>query len=258
MTKNNKNILIVSIASTLILGTIAYVLYPFYHNLISQDENSVGWILGGIFTMYSLIAAFILVNVWEKFNNLNNLISTEAQKLTSLWTLTDYLDDSVASKNMQQSLKNYLNNVSTQEIDQLIKKDKVPLATQYFTQIMKAIDKIQFDDKRDEPAFHKIIETFEDLSTIRDQRIQTALERIPNTLKHLFQIMTISLIALAFLHSFVNSLLFALSIAILTFITTFLYQIVLDLDDPYSGSWLVDITPYKQALIYITQINHSQ
>lgn len=242
-----------------IVGSIAIsLLYALFVSHIINDENSIGWILGGLFTMYSLITAFVLVNVWEKFNKLNELISREAQKLISIWNLVDYLNDSKISAKMQKAIGKYLDFVLNTELTRIAKNMPVKLATQDFINIMRVTDSIEFDDKRDASAFQKIIETYENLSTVRADRIQLGLERIPPMLQRFFRIMTGMLLGTVILHPFNNFVLYILAVFSMIFITTLIYYIITDLDNPFVGVWNIDPTPYKEAKEYINSVDHRE
>ena len=57
-----------------------------------EDIGGIGWLLGVVGTIYTLVAAFTMVEVWNQFNNTSSLISREAKTIVSIWNYTDYLN----------------------------------------------------------------------------------------------------------------------------------------------------------------------
>ena len=90
-----KNIILPS--ATLVI--IAWFLRTFIGvDYFLKDSANFGWFLGVIGTIYTLITAFIIVQVWGQFNGLSTLLGKEAKCICSLWNFTDYLNDNQASR----------------------------------------------------------------------------------------------------------------------------------------------------------------
>lgn len=160
------------IGAVLVVLSVAYAVRVSLNTVLLADEPSVGWYWGVYGTLYALITAFILVAVWEKFNGIDTAIAQEAKTLSSLWSYTDYLNDDNVSEKMKDVLLKYIYIATTEEATSIAKSSKVAHPSKELLAILKVIDKVTFDDARDESAFKGLISAYEDLATARNDRIE--------------------------------------------------------------------------------------
>ena len=254
----NNKIIIKSLVFSLSIVFIGVALHYVYGATLLRDENSAGWMLGVLGTIYALIGAFMLVSVWEQFNSLGGAISEEAQKITSIWNFTDYFNDDIASAKMQEVLSTYIDTVTVNEANVLAKNIRVVHPSQGLVAIMKVIDSIEFDDKRDESAFKAIIAAYEELSRVRSSRIQLSIERIPKLLRLLFLLMSFLMILFGLSHMFNSIALYISGVFGLSLIISLAYLIIDDLDNPFKGMWNADFEALDHAKMYINAVVHTK
>lgn len=257
MVKRSSRQVVTTVAVGLFIAlTIAILVRLFFQNVLFPDEPVIGWFGGIVGTLYALFAAFVLVAVWNHYNSVSDSLAGEAKTLTSLWNYTDYLNDSKVSYAMQKSLRTYIKSVVTREISCLAQGSRVNLVTQELLGIKKTIDEIVFDDARDESAFKALIATYENLELKRSNRIELSLTRTPIHILWLFGLVSLIFSMSFLLHVFHSPYLYFASVTSLSLIVTFTYGIVLDLDNPFDGLWVVDFSTYDHALDYINSTDH--
>jgi len=246
------------------LGILAIILFIGYftrsnfNEILLADEASIGWFWGVFGTLYALITAFVLVGVWEQFNGFSNEIAKEAKTITSIWNYTDYLDDTVISKKMEEALVAYLKTVSGSEAKKMARAARIVHPSKELVGIMEVIDKIKFDDPRDESAFKEIIRVYEELSTVRNERIESSVTRLPPLLKGFFVLIS-SVFVLGYLvHGFVNPVLYYSTLIAVSTIVFFANMIIFDMDNPVDGIWNVSFEAFKNSLSYIKSRKHTK
>lgn len=222
-----------------------------------SDLSGVGILVSFLGTIYTLIAAFTIVEVWGQFNTVSNLLSREAKSLTSIWNYIDYLNDPKLDKAMKIALVSYTDASVKHEHDEAAKGIRSTHPSKELLGIFHVLDSISFNDKRDAAVFPLLVTAYEDLSSIRSERLDASVTRLPSMLKFFFNTLTFLLMVGFILIGFNNLVLYVLSISAAAFITSVTYQIIFDLDNPFDGDWNIQYTPFEQAKKYIIENVHT-
>ena len=222
-----------------------------------EDIGGIGWLLGVVGTIYTLVAAFTMVEVWNQFNNTSNLISREAKAIISIWNYTDYLNDKKIDEYMEKALISYIGRAMTYEHTQASKGIRPTQSSPEFLAILKAIDQITFDDKRDVSVFPILTQAYEELSAIRSDRIEAGVTRLPTMIKIFFISLSLMLMASYILVGYVHLPLYIIHIVFGATIISITYRIIIDLDNPFDGFWNLDYTALNQAKDHILHNRHT-
>lgn len=121
--------------------------------LFISDLSGVSILVSFLGTIYTLVAAFTIVEVWGQFNTASNLLSKEAKAITSIWNYIDYLNDSTLDKSMKVALINYVQATIKHEHAEAAKGQRSNHPSAELLAIFHALDKITFNDKRDATVF---------------------------------------------------------------------------------------------------------
>lgn len=221
------------------------------------DIGGIGWLLGVVGTIYTLVAAFTMVEVWNQFNNTSNLISREAKAIISIWNYTDYLNDRSLDQKMQKCLTTYLDTAMTIEHSQASSGVRSAQSSPEFIAILKVIDQIKFDDKRDASIFPILTQSYEELSTIRSDRLEAGVTRLPAMIKIFFISLSLMLMISYILVGYVHLPLYIIHTVFGASIISLTYKIILDLDNPFDGYWNLDYSAFTQAKDHIAGNRHS-
>ena len=248
-----------SILFFMVIGVVSGIimLSPSLHPyLVEFSEIRKSDVIGVFGTTYALITAFILVTVWNDFNETNHSISNENKALIALWNNTDYLEDQEVSREMNAALLKYVDVVISKELYQLRQKKAVEFPTPEFISIMKVIDQVEFDDPRDPIAFEALIAAYKDLSDARNNRINRILNHIPTILK-LFYIFSSFIFWFGYvIEGFESDILYMIVLILVTIVTVLAYAIIFDLDKALNGILQVDVSSYQNTRKYIQKTKH--
>ena len=81
----------------------------------SIDLDIGGIIYGGIVAVYSILLAFIVVIVWEQYQNTGDRIQEESSKVFNLYRASYAFPDSTTGKKIRTTVIGYVNSVVDNE-----------------------------------------------------------------------------------------------------------------------------------------------
>ena len=79
------------------------------------DLDIGGIIYGGIVAVYSILLAFIVVIVWQQYQNTGDRIQEESSKVFNLYRASYAFPDSTTGKKIRNTVIDYVNSVVTDE-----------------------------------------------------------------------------------------------------------------------------------------------
>lgn len=251
---------ILPIILSIIFATIFGVLLQFIvgKEYFIEDIGGIGWLLGVVGTIYTLVAAFTMVEVWNQFNNTSTLISREAKAIISIWNYTDYLNDKDIDQKMQKHLTGYLSRSMNIEHAQASKGIRSPQSSPELLSILKVIDQVKFDDKKDVAVFPLLTQAYEELATIRSDRLEAGITRLPAMIKTFFISLSLMLMVSYILVGYVHLPLYIIHTVFGASIISLTYKIILDLDNPFDGYWNLNYSALTQAKEHIARTRHSR
>ena len=201
-------------------------------------------------TLYGILLAFIIFEVWNQFNKTSELLDQEALGLERLFALSlDFRDKQFAAR-MKKRIQAYIQLV-TKDFDALGKGQRPKESSKAFRKIAQQLRKITFDDDHDQTVFRSIIEQYGRLAEVRAARINQSLARLPVMLKVFLYLSSFFTVAIAVLMPFANSYYGVLTVIALVVTMTLALQIVVDLDNPFAGVWVVTPEPFERTLQHI-------
>jgi hypothetical protein len=216
-----------------------------------SDVGGIQSFLGVFGTLYGIMAAFVVFEVWGQYNKTVGLIEHEAHGLEKLFRLTLYFRDETLTKEMKKAIEKYANIIIQSKFQHLGSGQRSKESSRAFREISKVIRSIKFDDDHDQMVFSQIVPLYEDLADTRTERINQSLARLPFLLKVF--VYTTSLFALLFfiLMPFANMYYGFIATGFLAFIIAMVLQLIEDLDNPFVGYWNITPEPFERVLDHI-------
>ena len=217
------------------------------------DVGGLGAFLTVFGTLYGIMAAFVVFEVWSQYNKTVELVNKEALGLERLFTLTLYFRDKDLSTHMKQAIENYANLVVEGKFKTLGAGKRNMETGRVFRKISHIIQGIKFDDDHDQIVFDHIADHFGRLSEVRTERITQSLTRLPALLKTFLYSSSIIALTTFILMPFQNTYYGFFTTGTLTFILAMIFQLVEDLDNPFVGYWNISVEPFQRALKHIEE-----
>lgn len=247
-----KIVVIKSLIFSIISVGLMYAARLFFHTeSFLSDLGGLGGFLTVFGTLYGIMAAFVVFEVWSQYNRTVDLIDKEGLGLERLFRLTLYFRDNKLTSQMKKVIKTYADMVISGNFQKIGSGQRNPETGKAFRKISEVIRDIKFNDDHDQIIFDHIINHYGHLSEIRTQRITQSLSRLPILLKiFLYSASTLALTSFIIM-PFQNMYYGFFAIGALSFILAMIFQLVEDLDNPFVGHWNLTPEPFERALQHI-------
>lgn len=204
-------------------------------------------------TLYGIMAAFVVFEVWNQYNTTSQLIDKEAQSLERLFRLTLYFRDSKLTEKMKAVIKTYADLVIAGKFQTLGSGLRNTETGKVFRKISEVIQGIKFDDDHDSVIFNHMIDHYGQLGQIRTERINQSLNRLPVLLRSFLYASSFLALITFIIMPFSNMYYGFLATGALGFILAMVFQLVEDLDNPFAGHFNLTPEPFERALKHIEE-----
>lgn len=202
-------------------------------------------------TLFGIMAAFVVFEVWSQYNKTQDLIEQEAQGLERLFRLTLYFRDDKLTRIMEKAVKSYASIVIEGRFSHLGSGRRNVEAGRVFRKIAAIIREVKFDDDHDQTVYDHVLAHYGHLSEVRALRINQSLARLPVLLKLFLYISSLFALATFVFMPFANQFYGFMATGFLGFVLAMVFQLVEDLDNPFSGHWNITPEPFERALKHI-------
>ncbi|MEK6964015.1 MAG: DUF4239 domain-containing protein [Nanoarchaeota archaeon] len=245
--------LLISLIFSLVFIGITYLLRLYLRtDTLIADASGLGLFTSIFGTLYGILMAFIIFEVWAQFNKTSQLFDTEAVGLERLYRLTLYFRKPSLSLEMKAAIKKYIEAVSL-DFNKLRLGERGKMSGKIFRELSKVIRTINIKTDREKIVFQRMMESYGHLTDVRVERISQSLTRLPTLLK-VFLYLSSFFVLLTFLVMPFASLMYSLlSTGMFSFILAMIFQIVEDLDNPFTGFWSLTPEPYERTLKHIEE-----
>lgn len=250
--------MIILIGKSLLLSVIVIVITYLVRSLTHTENylSDVGGLsaFATIFgTLYGVITAFIVFEVWAQYNKINHLVGQEALGLERLFRLILHFNNNKLVTDIKQVIHNYANLIEKGQFKKLAQGQRNTATSSEFRKIAKIIQGIKLNGDTEKIVFDHLIRHYEELAMIRTERVDQSLVRLPGLLKIFLYISSsvtvLTFIVMPFASPFYNFMI----VSVLTFIISMILLIVEDLDNPFVGYWNITPEPFKRTLKHIDE-----
>lgn len=199
-------------------------------------------------TLYGIMAAFVVFEVWNQYNKTVELVDLEGQGLERLFRLTLYFRDEKLTKQMKTAIKTYADGVIEGNFQTLGSGQHNVINGKNFRKISEIIRDIKFDDEHDAIVYGQVLGHYGQLGVVRTNRISQSVTRLPILLKVFLYSASAFALLTFILMPFANQNYGFLAVGFLGFILAMIFQLVEDLDNPFVGHWNITPESFERAL----------
>jgi hypothetical protein len=239
--------------SILFVGLAYAVRVLFKTDLYLSDVGGLGSFVTVFGTLYGIMSAFVVFEVWAQFNRTSSLVDQEALGLERLFRLTLYFRDTKLTRDMAKAITAYANKVIEGKFQKLGSGVRNKESGLLFRNISEVIREVKFDDEHDAIVYGQVLDHYGKLGQIRTDRTNQSLTRLPLLLK-VFLYVTSGVAVVTFVAMpFANFVYQAFVIAGIGFVIAMMISLVEDLDNPFVGNWNITPEPFARALKHIEE-----
>ena len=243
-----------SLLFALVAVVASYLFRVFFHtDIYLADVGGLSAFLSVFGTLYGILAAFVVFEVWNQYNHISELIDKEAQGLERLYRLTLYFRDDKLTALVKNAIAEYANIIIEGKFGKLASGLRNVDHGLAFRKMADIIRYVEFDDDHDSIVFEQIVEHYGNLGQIRTERMNQSLSRLPVLLKSFIYIASFFALATFVMMPFSNQYYGFLSTFIIGFLQAMIFQIIEDLDNPFKGHWNLTPEPFARALKHIEE-----
>lgn len=253
---------------SLYLRTVVFgsALWGAGYALSLQDGFSIGLDVGEVFfglfgAFYAIIIGFIIFITMDSYNRVRELISAEVNALQDLRDFLVFVDhDETDPSNDNATVRVRITNALYAYVEQVVDREWPIMSSgkrmsadfrdtpAELLDLMRAVNGIHVGNRSDSVALQLMVDTIAQVTTHRTNRLAACGDRLPAALKHLvFWISLLAVLVFALLEIDAPTVKFLLGF-INVFSITFIYFIVMDLNDPFRGTWRIDQSDFRDLL----------
>lgn len=198
-------------------------------------------------TLYAVLAAFVVVVVWEQFSDAEDASGMEAS------AIADLLRDSAAlpeesRTTIQQSLITYTRTVIDDEFPRMHRGETIDEQSDELTAVWESYLAVQPETRNEIAFFDHAIVRLNDLSAHRKMRVSTGDASVPGELWVLLIGGGIVVMAFTYLFGTRDLQLHAVAVGLTAALLGFVMFLIFALEHPYVGGLSVEPSAYVTAL----------
>ena len=220
--------------------------------VLRSSNNEVGNYLQTVGTIYAVLLAFVVVVVWNQFNETRALVDREANELFDLYrTARGFPADT--SEPIVRGLRAY--------VDDVIQREWAGMARgndSLIEEVGRHLDVVWAQILRLEPQseshcalYSEMLSRFNDLSDCRTGRLSASRMRAPLALRILLYTGAFIIVASMYLLAIDLFLIHALCTGALAGAVSHVLYIIMDLDNPFHGDWQIPAASFERVRRYM-------
>ena len=218
-------------------------------NLLQSNETA-GLIFGAISLLYSLLLAFVIVAVWTDYEELNDTIEKEADKLNNILSHSSTLPDTLKQP-MFNAISGYCNLVVTKEWQMRQDEDRIrPSAIPSLRILLLRTEPV---NKLQDGIFSVIDDDLSDVSDFRRERLDHTRSHVPGIVWLILKAGSIVMIVFSYFLDVPSIRLKRVYLFFLSSMMAMSLFLVDVLDHPFTGSVAVSKRPYENILHELTE-----
>jgi len=218
-----------------------------FHKLFVNDAEGLGALLQIIGTLYSVVYAFATYVIWGQFAAVESEILKESGALKDLILFSKPLKEAIRDP-IVRAVRTYARGVVESEWGELSRGDDTERTDKLFSGVISSVTDAKPEDDSERTVHERLLEIANQASAHRDERIAISVKRIPRTLLSFVTLTALTILFLLFFYPFHNLALGLLSVAITTMLLFFANFVLTDLDNPFEGTWNVDVAPFNELI----------
>jgi Protein of unknown function (DUF4239) len=235
-------------AKILVVIAVAYGLLRAlgFQRHFSDDAEGLATLIQIIGTLYSVLYAFSTYVIWGQFTAVEDDIVKEAGALKDLLVFSNGLKEATREP-LVRAVKAYARWVVETEWRALSRGEKIEKSDRLFNDVISSVTNMKAED---DPGVvrEQLLEIAKQASANRDERLSVSMKRIPRTLVLFVSMTACTILFLLLFYPFRNVWLGILSVVIVALLLFFAHFVLMDLDNPFEGTWNVRADAFGELI----------
>ena len=209
-----------------------------------------GIIYGGIVAVYSILLAFIVVIVWEQYQNTGDRIQEESSKVFNLYRASYAFPDSTTGKKIRMTVINYVNSVVNNEFPAMEHDTTSTLTQRSYNQVWAMVYAIRPVTDNEKVWYASMVESVNQFGEARIIRISDIDPSLPPLMWRILLAGGVILILFAMLFKTDDDWTHYVKIILFSIIIVFNLLLVYLLDHPYKGVLKIEPSAFTKIQMH--------
>lgn len=197
--------------------------------------------------LYAVLVAFVVVVVWEQFDQAQRDTESEAVAISDLLRDSEGLPTAVRPA-IQQSLIAYTNDVVNDEFPRMRRGERIEQQSDHLTRVWQSFLQVQPVTEREISFYRESITRLDELGSARKTRIASSQSEIPGEMWVLLLGGGAVMLIFTYLFGTPDTVLHAVLIALAGALLAFVLYLIFAMEHPFVGTISVAPDPYHHAL----------
>lgn len=212
-----------------------------------KTNDIVGFYVNLIGVIYAVIMTFMLVVVWEQFEDAQRLVESEATALESIYILAEGMPAPTRLQ-LRQEARDYAQTVIRDEWPEMARNKTPTLINRSERFLWGTLIRFSPSNAREQTLLDQLLSQREELYKNRQKRLQETGRELPDVLWLLLIVGGFITLGLCALFGVERRELHLLKTTVLGVLILLVLFSIWELDLPFSRDIVVDPIPFKQAL----------
>jgi hypothetical protein len=197
--------------------------------------------------LYAVLVAFVVVVVWEQFDQAQKDTESEAVAISDLLRDSEGLPPAVRPA-IQQSLIAYINDVVNDEFPRMRRGEPIEQQSDHLTRVWQSFLQVQPVTEREISFYRESITRLDDLGSARKSRISSSQSEIPGEMWVMLLGGGAVMLIFTYLFGTPDLVLHGVLIALAGALLAFVLYLIFAMEHPFVGTIAVGSDPYLHAL----------
>ena len=213
-----------------------------------ETNDVAGNYLQTLGTIYAVLLAFVVIVVWQQFNDARSAVEREANEVLDLFRTASGLAEPARGA-LRRQLQAYVGAVLETEWDAMARNQNGVFEHVWlvFDQIADGLHECNPGAERETALYGEALSRLNDLSDARAVRLSASRMKIPLALWILLDIGALVTVGSMGLFAVSNFAIHAIMTGALAGAISHLLYVIADLDDPFAGDWQVPREPFERV-----------
>lgn len=212
------------------------------------DLDIGGIIYGGIVAVYSILLAFIVVIVWQQYQNTGDRIQEESSKVFNLYRASYAFPDSTTGKKISNTVIDYVNSVVADEFPAMENDSTSTHTQQKYNRVWDMVYAIRPTTENEKIWYASMVGSVNQFGEARIIRISDIDPSLPPLMWRILLTGGVIIILFAILFKTSNTRAHFIKILLFSIIIVFNLMLVNLLDHPYKGLLKIEPDAFTKIL----------
>ena len=213
-----------------------------------ESNDVAGNYLQTLGTIYAVLLAFVVIVVWQQFNDARSAVEREANEVLDLFRTASGFSEPARGE-LRKQLQTYVSAVLEREWAAMGRDENGVFEEVWnvFDRVADVLHRCNPDAERETSLYCEALSRLNDLSDVRAVRLSTSRMKIPLALWILLYIGAVVTVGSMYLFAVSSFTVHAIMTGALAGAISHLLYVIADLDDAFAGDWQVPREPFERV-----------